>query len=178
MDLREKKTVRNINNAFLELRAKKPLEKITVKELAETAEISKATFYLHYKDVYDLSDRLQHDALHRMISDIDDPLIFINDPVAAHRILQLAFESCRSLLNILFSGAQESLLPLCIEQELKSVLFRAKPELRSDIQMNVRLSFLLMGVFHAYIQNCKQFDPENVSSALEELLLQYTRSSY
>ena len=56
MDLREKKTKRNIRNAFIELRAKKPLERISIKELAELAEISKATFYLHYKDIYDLSE--------------------------------------------------------------------------------------------------------------------------
>ena len=59
MDLREKKTKRNIRNAFIELRAKKPLERISIKELAELAEISKATFYLHYKDIYDLSENLQ-----------------------------------------------------------------------------------------------------------------------
>ncbi len=173
MDLRKKKTVRNISNAFLELRAKKALEKITVKELCEMAEISKATFYLHYKDVYYLSDQLQQDTLHRMISGIDDPLIFINDPLTAHKELQLAFESYRSLLNILFSGSQEVLLPLCIEHELKSALFQSKPELQNDIQVNVRLSFLLMGVFHAYIQNSKLFNPEDVSSALEELLSLY-----
>lgn len=59
MDLRTIKTKRNIKNAFIQLRTKKPLERITVKELAELAEISKATFYLHYHDVYDLSDQLQ-----------------------------------------------------------------------------------------------------------------------
>ena len=32
MDLREKKTKRNIRNAFIELRAKKPLERISIKE--------------------------------------------------------------------------------------------------------------------------------------------------
>ena len=46
MDLRVKKTRRSIINAFLMLRANKPLEKITVKELAELAMINKATFYL------------------------------------------------------------------------------------------------------------------------------------
>ena len=40
MDLRTEKTRRSIINAFLELRAKKPLEKITVKELSEKAEIN------------------------------------------------------------------------------------------------------------------------------------------
>ena len=46
MDLREKKTLRAIRTAFLQLRGQRPLEKITVKELCELAEISKATFYI------------------------------------------------------------------------------------------------------------------------------------
>ena len=54
MDLREKKTLRAIRTAFLQLRGQRPLEKITVKELCELAEISKATFYIHYRDLYDL----------------------------------------------------------------------------------------------------------------------------
>ena len=43
MDRREIKTRQAIRNAFLALRARKPLERITVKELAEQAQISKAT---------------------------------------------------------------------------------------------------------------------------------------
>ena len=58
MDLRERKTKRAIKDAFLQLRVKKPLERIRVKELSELAQISKATFYLHYKDIYDLSEQL------------------------------------------------------------------------------------------------------------------------
>ena len=37
MDLRTERTKRSIANAFLELRKHKPLEKISVKELAELA---------------------------------------------------------------------------------------------------------------------------------------------
>ena len=62
MDLREKKTKRSIKNAFLQLRAQKPLERITIRELAELAEISKATFYLHYKDIYDLQQQIENEA--------------------------------------------------------------------------------------------------------------------
>ena len=50
MDLREKKTKRSIKNAFIKLRSSKPLERITIKELVDLAEISKATFYLHYNN--------------------------------------------------------------------------------------------------------------------------------
>ena len=57
MDLRITKTRAAVKNAFLELRAEKPLEKITVKELSTAANINKATFYLHYRDIFDLSEK-------------------------------------------------------------------------------------------------------------------------
>ena len=56
MDLRIEKTERAIKNAFIELRAKKTLEKITVKELCAEACINKSTFYSHYEDIYALSE--------------------------------------------------------------------------------------------------------------------------
>ena len=54
MDIRIEKTKTAIHNTFLELRSRKPLEKITIKELCEKAQINKSTFYSHYKDIYDL----------------------------------------------------------------------------------------------------------------------------
>ena len=49
MDIRVKKTRRAIQKAFIALLREKPIEKITVKEIAERAEINKTTFYSHYE---------------------------------------------------------------------------------------------------------------------------------
>ena len=68
MDLRTKKTLSSIRNTFIELRSKKPLSKITVKELTEKALISKPTFYLHYKDIYDLADSMENEIIDNIIS--------------------------------------------------------------------------------------------------------------
>ena len=56
MDLREKKTRASIRRAYLELRAEKGAGRITVRELADRAQVGKATFYLHYRSIYDLSE--------------------------------------------------------------------------------------------------------------------------
>jgi AcrR family transcriptional regulator len=53
-DLRVIKTKRAIMHAFNELMKEKSLDKITVTELAQRAEINKGTFYLHYTDLYAL----------------------------------------------------------------------------------------------------------------------------
>ena len=66
MDLRIEKTERGIKNAFIELRSRKHLEKITVKELCESARINKSTFYAHYKDIYDLSDAMEEEVYSRL----------------------------------------------------------------------------------------------------------------
>ena len=59
------RSVRNtkarIRRAFLELMQEKQYTKISVQELSEKAEINRATFYLHYKDVYDLIDQIENE---------------------------------------------------------------------------------------------------------------------
>ena len=73
MDLRTEKTRRAIINAFIKLRSKKPTEKITIKELAENAQINKATFYLHYRDIYDLSVSLEREVVRDCLKGIQHP---------------------------------------------------------------------------------------------------------
>lgn len=57
-DRRTLKTQRHLRTAFLDLLAEKPLDKITVAELTRASDIGRGTFYLHYRDVYDLYDSL------------------------------------------------------------------------------------------------------------------------
>ena len=51
VDKRIVKTREAIFNAFLDLAAQKDIDKISVVELCEKAEINKSTFYLHYKSI-------------------------------------------------------------------------------------------------------------------------------
>lgn len=59
LDIRIEKTERAIKQAFMELRAQKPLEKIKVKELCDLACINKSTFYAHYQDIYALANAME-----------------------------------------------------------------------------------------------------------------------
>ena len=59
MDRRALKTKRDIKFAFVTLLTNKKLDDISIKELAETAEINRATFYKHYEDKHDLLAALE-----------------------------------------------------------------------------------------------------------------------
>lgn len=82
MDLRIKKTKRAIRSAFCELIKEKPLEKITVREIAERAEINKTTFYAHYETVYDLVDQLEQEAVAEVISQLNTAQGLLSSPRA------------------------------------------------------------------------------------------------
>ena len=97
MDLRVEKTERGIKNAFIELRSRKPLEKITVKELCELAYINKSTFYSHYKDIYELSDSMEEEVVRSITNSISHPEYIMENPAEFTRELFLAYLSQNSL---------------------------------------------------------------------------------
>lgn len=52
------KTEKAISDALKKLLAKKPLNKITINDIAEECGINRMTFYYHYKDIYDLIESI------------------------------------------------------------------------------------------------------------------------
>lgn len=58
-DRRVRKTKKAIQDVFCELTKEKKLNEITIKELCAKADINKSTFYLHYRDIYDLAASIQ-----------------------------------------------------------------------------------------------------------------------
>lgn len=58
-DPRAKQTDELIVRTFLEIMQKKTLNKITVKEICDKAQINRTTFYKHYLDVYDLNEKIE-----------------------------------------------------------------------------------------------------------------------
>lgn len=59
IDRRVRKTRQQLQDGFIYLRKQKDLKDITVKELCELTDLNRGTFYLHYKDIYDLSEQLE-----------------------------------------------------------------------------------------------------------------------
>ena len=71
---------REYRKRFFELLGSKPIEKITVAELARAARINKGTFYRHYLDIPDLYMKIMQKTLSKPIAEADFfPSIF-DDP--------------------------------------------------------------------------------------------------
>lgn len=167
MDLRIEKTEKAIKNAFIELRAKKPLEKVTVTELCRLACINKSTFYAHYEDVYDLSDALEEEMVQAILGGLSweqeeqDLEVFIRE-------LCMSFLSHISLMKILFSGKEQSRLGIRIEKDMKELLYQKYPGYRQDVKKSILFSYLIQGAYHAYLNN-QEADVQTLVAVLAEV---------
>ena len=70
-DARVRYTRMMIQQTFLDLLKKKPISKITVKEICDIAQINRATFYKHYQDPYDLLEQFQNEAIQGLLDMIE-----------------------------------------------------------------------------------------------------------
>ena len=168
MDLRIEKTEKGIRNAFIELRSRKPLEKITIKELCEHAYINKSTFYSHDKDIYDLSERMEEEVVSSITNSSSPPEYIRENPAEFTRELFLAYLSQNSLITILFSGSQRNHLADRIETSIKEMIFRKHPEYRKDRVRNIILSYCIQGGYHAFQRN-RDKDMQTLISVISDL---------
>lgn len=63
MDRRIAKTKILLENSLIKLMIEKGFDKISIKDLCEEADINRGTFYLHYKDKYDLLEQKEDEIL-------------------------------------------------------------------------------------------------------------------
>ena len=124
MDLRIERTRKSIINAFIELRTKKPIEKITIKELAELAYINKATFYSHYRDIYDLTEQLEDEIINSIVEGMEDANKILTNPGTGIAELFNSILAKRTLAEIVFSGSREYVFPQKLEQALKKHIYK------------------------------------------------------
>lgn len=84
------KTKRAIQKAFIALLREKPIEKITVKEIAERAEINKTTFYSHYETLDALTAEIERQTVQLVCDNmggaqqlLDAPETFVQEMFAS-----------------------------------------------------------------------------------------------
>ncbi len=70
-----------IKKAFVELLFESDISQITVRDIADKADINRGTFYAHYRDVYDVLDQIENElieALGRMLDEFQNQGIIRN----------------------------------------------------------------------------------------------------
>ena len=103
-DRRIKYTKRVIKEALIDLLQSKPVEKISVKELCESADVNRSTFYAHFSDPEDVLHRIEQETYSELTAYISE--LYIEGEGAATKILVSVFDYIRKnegILRVLLS---------------------------------------------------------------------------
>lgn len=156
MDRRAIKSREAIVQAFLYLLPRKGFDKLTVREIADQAQLNRVTFYQHYKDKYDL---LEQCAKH-----------YVDEMLKGNMNVDLKSLIHRSFLYV--QKHQEELLKLSQKEVVYALLDAFKKQLRDqylplitgnhleDIMMNEIHAGMATGMLQWWIHHAQDYSVE------------------
>ena len=136
-----------LKQGLTELMMNKPVQNITVKELTDYVNLNRGTFYLHYKDIYDLLEHMENDLL--------DEFLQINNAHGAIEMNGKPYPLLYDLFKFLKKNLKFAQLILVTNQEQKFVS-KLKKILRERMQSDWNRIFVnadpvLCEIYSAYV---------------------------
>jgi AcrR family transcriptional regulator len=140
-DLRVKKTKKGLYEALMALLSEKTFDAITVRELCDTANIRRATFYKHYDDKFAFLTAFTH-----ALRDRFDTLIYKTDEsyhtakyyvAYAKRIVEYITEHEAAVNNLMNSTLFPMMLTIIIEQNYADTLERLNESVVGGMKLGV-----------------------------------------
>lgn len=122
--MKSKNTEKEFITAFWHLYEKKPIEKISINQLAITAGYNRATFYNHFEDIY----ALFHEAVHEILLPLKTEVLSIHDfrmLFCENRIEKILFNCLPKqdkYIELLFKRHDFYVLGEFIKEEILSML--------------------------------------------------------
>ena len=170
-DARVRYTQRVLKESFLSLLREKPVNKITVKEVCELAELNRATFYAHYSDCFALMESIEQELLDafgqslRLIDGFDVSALI----AALYAMVEQHGDACRVLI---FGGASPSVLGRMIDLARTSSITAWKHQLlhASDAELEMLYTHLSNGLMNVVVGGYDKYSREEVISFVNRIV--------
>ena len=168
------KTKKMISYAFLELAKKKNIDKITVKDIVEKVDITRQTFYYHYKDIMDVIEW----SLEQKMSEILEKSLQAESMEKSIRELLSLVEENTDIFNKLMNSQKRELIERLLVETIRSYMKKMidRTELfmdmrRSDLEVAINYhSFALAGILFEITNKTKPVDLDLLSEKIYLLI--------
>lgn len=180
-DRRVRKTKKALREGFATLLSQKNIKDISVRELTDLVDLHRGTFYLHYRDIYDLYAKIEEEMVNDVVNILDAyrfkpgespfPLI-----LALINYLAENAQLCRSFLSYNGDMAFVEHLSDLIRQKCLSDWLDLYRGDNSDTQRFEFFSAFLVsgcvGVLRRWLETGMLQSPKEISELLEQMATQ------
>lgn len=172
-DRRSIKTKKAIRNAFAQLLSRKPLDEITVKDIAATADINRKTFYNYYNGVYQIIDEIENQmisSLDLLVSDVDFKEAMQNPRILFEKMTTVLYDDLDfygHLLKIDRNVSLVSKITGLLKEKVKSA-FSSQIEVDSgklDVMVDYAISGMI-GVYQSWVNSDRKQSIEEIAEII------------
>lgn len=179
-DRRTRKTLKTLKTSLLLLLQKKSVKQITVRELAELADINRSTFYLHYRDIPDMVAQIQQeliDDFHKILEKYTPKQTNANPLPILREVFTFLYHNadfCKALLgrngDIAFmERIRELLRQECLPAWQKAFCI---PEGQDARYLSSYVVSGCVGVIQTWLENDMKEEPLFMASLADEMIMQ------
>jgi len=172
------KTKGIIKDAFFELYEENKIEKISIKDITRNAHINRSTFYLYYRDIYDLLESIENEFLIDFANKVKDVYTTILKDGDINSIIPSLefYQKYSKYLKILLGSNGDPLFA----HKLKAIIKKNLLELLKGVELQ-KVSYLdyiveyvasaQIGVLTYWLQNEMELPMEVIGDLLKKMSL-------
>ena len=184
-DLRFKKTEKAIRDSFFELLRSKKISEITVAEISRTALLGRGTFYLHYRDIYDLLNTLENEYIEEIGKILDEylPLPPADKVSEMTSKIFLYIHKNQDHFRLLFNhiSPRHFVDRLIIRQKDNiETLAKEKGLAEDEVYSTVKTSFMISGfagvVLDYWFRGSEEWNEKDIINRLNRIILAFVTS--
>ena len=173
---RVRKTKRAIRNAFAALLAEKDVNQITVKDIADRADINRKTFYNHYRGVYQVMDEIENsivDDFDRMLREASGSIDLRNPAMIYEKLTQILQKDIDFYGNLLCMNGNNSLRDKLFSRLKAHALVSMQARLpiaQQELELGIHFTFSgLMSVYQHWFQSDRTLSLDELTKTVSRL---------
>ncbi|AAK76792.1 AcrR family transcriptional regulator [Clostridium acetobutylicum] len=175
-DRRIKYTKMVIKQSLITLLKNKPINKVTVTEICNLADINRSTFYTHYSNPYDLLDSIEEELFEEVKSSLRDSEGETKIENTVNEIFK-AIAKNKELFKIFFSSHRDygfliKFFGAVYNNSIDN--FKSAFKSNNDAQLEYLYNYILTGnasISYKWIKNGLKESPEEMASLVNRLIV-------
>lgn len=159
--------------SFCKLYMKKPIEKISIRELTDTAGYNRTTFYNYFSDIYDVLDYIENSSIRYVKKNIIIDMKKENPSKQFINTFLNIYENWESYIKVLLSNQNSAHFTDRLKKELFSSCMDAFNLPKNNIRAEYILDFYLsaiISVISRWIRNQSEMSSLEMANLLEDML--------